>query len=98
MDFIDIAYFVGSDYTEGIEGIGVVTALEIVNHFKKISLTNGNKDDPAVLFAEWWKKFQQTKDLKDEAHKDLAKKLVSFLFFFIIILLFFLLLIKFKST
>ena len=33
-DFIDIALLVGSDYTEGVENIGIVKAVEILNEFE----------------------------------------------------------------
>lgn len=32
-DFVALAYFLGSDYTEGINGIGIVNAVEIIHAF-----------------------------------------------------------------
>ena len=40
---IDYAMLVGSDYTEGVHGVGPVLALEILGEFKS-----------ATAFAEWW--------------------------------------------
>lgn len=44
---IDIAQLLGSDYTEGLPGIGPVTALEILSEFPDPE--NGLKE-----FREWW--------------------------------------------
>jgi 5'-3' exonuclease len=40
-DFIALAYFLGSDYTDGINGVGIVNALEIVQTF---SMKSPEKD------------------------------------------------------
>ncbi|TPX50268.1 hypothetical protein SeLEV6574_g00993 [Synchytrium endobioticum] len=43
---IKIAYLLGSDYTEGIPGVGAVTAMEILNEF--------SSEDGLTEFREWW--------------------------------------------
>ncbi|KAJ3092174.1 DNA repair protein rad2 [Quaeritorhiza haematococci] len=44
---IDLAYLLGSDYTEGIPGIGVVTAVEILNEF-------GSGIEGLTKFKSFW--------------------------------------------
>lgn len=44
---IDMAYLLGSDYTEGLPGVGPVSALEILNEF-------GQGLDGLKSFKEWW--------------------------------------------
>ncbi|POS87374.1 hypothetical protein EPUL_002670 [Erysiphe pulchra] len=48
---ISIAHLLGSDYTEGIPGIGPVTALEIISEFPSVS-----------DFASWWRTAQYSTD------------------------------------
>ncbi|CAG8446218.1 1758_t:CDS:10 [Ambispora leptoticha] len=52
---IRLAYLLGSDYTEGLPGVGVVTAMEILNEF------SGN--DGLEKFEEWWNSKKSRKDL-----------------------------------
>lgn len=66
---IDFAHLVGSDYTNGIKGIGLVSGLEILAEFDDL-------DD----FREWYNEGQfNTKKLADEnpIRKRLRKQLVS---------------------
>ncbi|RUS22293.1 hypothetical protein BC937DRAFT_89766 [Endogone sp. FLAS-F59071] len=44
---VDMAYLLGSDYTEGLPGVGPVSALEILNEF-------GQGLDGLKNFKEWW--------------------------------------------
>lgn len=41
---VALAYLLGSDYTSGIKGIGLVTAMEILRMFPKLE-----------MFARWWR-------------------------------------------
>ncbi|KAG0359517.1 DNA repair protein rad2 [Podila minutissima] len=41
---VALAYLLGSDYTSGIKGIGLVTAMEILRMFPKLE-----------MFAKWWR-------------------------------------------
>ncbi|KAF9433736.1 DNA repair protein rad2 [Entomortierella beljakovae] len=46
---VALAYLLGSDYTTGIKGIGLITAMEIIRLFPKLE-----------NFARWWKGEQQS--------------------------------------
>lgn len=50
-NLISIAHLLGSDYTEGLTGVGPVTAVEILSEFP--SDTTGLQD-----FADWWQHVQ----------------------------------------
>ena len=60
---ISFAHLLGSDYTEGIPGIGPVTALEIVTEFP-------NLED----FRDWWSQIQMGVSIPDDAHAEFRKK------------------------
>ncbi|KIW07149.1 uncharacterized protein PV09_02019 [Verruconis gallopava] len=61
---ISIAQLLGSDYTEGLPGIGPVTALEILSEF-----------DDLVAFKEWFNAVQQGQRSKDaDANSAFRKK------------------------
>lgn len=47
-----LAELTGSDYTDGVESVGPVTALEILAEFP------GSGLDPLKKFKAWWEKFQ----------------------------------------
>ncbi|KAK4139739.1 uncharacterized protein C8A04DRAFT_15572 [Dichotomopilus funicola] len=47
---IALAQLLGSDYTEGLPGVGPVTALEILSEFP---------DDSLTAFRDWWQTLQQ---------------------------------------
>lgn len=47
-NLINFALLTGSDYTEGIEGVGPVTAMEIISEFP------GEGIDALEKFKEWW--------------------------------------------
>lgn len=51
---VALAYLLGSDYTSGIKGIGLVTAMEILRMFPKLE-----------MFARWWRGEQ----VKQESEK-----------------------------
>lgn len=50
---INLAYLLGSDYTEGIPTVGCVTAMEILNEFPGPGL------EPLLKFSEWWHEAQK---------------------------------------
>lgn len=46
-DLVALAYFLGSDYAEGVTGVGIVNAVEIVHAFPMHSRHSGNGQKPA---------------------------------------------------
>ncbi|GAB0179163.1 DNA repair protein complementing XP-G cells-like [Grus japonensis] len=65
---INLAYLLGSDYTEGIPNVGFVTAMEILNEFP------GHGLEPLLKFAEWWNEAQKSKKLRPNPHDTKVKK------------------------
>ncbi|XP_026698575.1 DNA repair protein complementing XP-G cells-like isoform X2 [Athene cunicularia] len=65
---INLAYLLGSDYTEGIPNVGFVTAMEILNEFP------GHGLEPLLKFAEWWNEAQKNKKLRPNPHDTKVKK------------------------
>ncbi|GAB1208963.1 hypothetical protein APSETT445_007728 [Aspergillus pseudonomiae] len=60
---ISFAHLLGSDYTEGIPGIGPVTALEILTEFSSLE-----------EFRDWWTQVQMGMNLSDGEHAAFYKK------------------------
>ncbi|KAJ5574390.1 DNA excision repair protein Rad2 [Penicillium hispanicum] len=60
---ISFAHLLGSDYTEGIPGIGPVTALEIVTEFSSLE-----------EFRDWWTQVQMGMNNPDDVHLAFRKK------------------------
>ncbi|KAF7659457.1 hypothetical protein LDENG_00297360 [Lucifuga dentata] len=54
---INLAYLLGSDYTEGLPGVGYVTGMEILNEFPGPGL------EPLIKFSKWWSEAQENKRL-----------------------------------
>ena len=55
---ISLAHLLGSDYTDGLPGVGPVTALELLTEF---SIGGVNDEEPAAplwRFREWWEQVQ----------------------------------------
>ncbi|XP_027299641.2 DNA excision repair protein ERCC-5 isoform X1 [Anas platyrhynchos] len=65
---INLAYLLGSDYTEGIPNVGFVTAMEILNEFP------GRGLEPLLKFAEWWQEAQKNKKMRSNPHDTKVKK------------------------
>jgi DNA excision repair protein ERCC-5 len=64
---ISIAHLLGSDYTEGLPGIGPVTALEILSEFPSA--------DGLSEFKEWWANVQLHNRPKEaDSHSSFRKK------------------------
>ena len=60
---ISFAHLLGSDYTEGIPGIGPVTALEILTEFSNLE-----------EFRDWWTELQMGTNNAEDAHVAFRKK------------------------
>ncbi|CEH18276.1 flap structure-specific endonuclease [Ceraceosorus bombacis] len=55
---VHLAYLLGSDYTEGLAGVGPVLAMEILSIF--------NQRDGLLRFRDWWLKVQAGKDTPED--------------------------------
>ncbi|KAJ5774232.1 DNA excision repair protein Rad2 [Penicillium paradoxum] len=60
---ISFAHLLGSDYTEGIPGIGPVTALEILTEFSSLE-----------EFRDWWTELQMGTNNQEDVHLAFRKK------------------------
>uniref|UniRef100_A0A3P8ZE81 Excision repair cross-complementation group 5 n=1 Tax=Esox lucius TaxID=8010 RepID=A0A3P8ZE81_ESOLU len=65
---INLAYLLGSDYTEGVQGVGYVTGMEILNEFP------GPGMEPLRQFSEWWSLAQENKRLTSDPRDSKVKK------------------------
>ncbi|OCT95408.1 DNA repair protein complementing XP-G cells homolog isoform X1 [Xenopus laevis] len=65
---INLAYLLGSDYTEGIPTVGYVSAMEILNEFP------GQGLEPLVKFKEWWSEAQKDKKMRPNPNDTKVKK------------------------
>ncbi|XP_056134816.1 DNA excision repair protein ERCC-5 homolog [Lampris incognitus] len=65
---INLAYLLGSDYTEGVPGVGYVTGMEILNEFPGAGL------EPLTQFSEWWSEAQHNKRLASDPRDSKVKK------------------------
>jgi DNA excision repair protein ERCC-5 len=65
---IRLAYLLGSDYVEGLPGVGVVTAMEILEEFPG--------DNGLHKFKEWWTRVQTGKDTGTDSKSTFRKKFV----------------------
>jgi len=66
---VRLAYLLGSDYTEGLPGVGPVVAMELIKEFPG--------EDGLEKFAQWWRKVQSGRDKKDESASKFRKSFVS---------------------
>nr|XP_054301782.1 DNA excision repair protein ERCC-5 isoform X2 [Pongo pygmaeus] len=65
---INLAYLLGSDYTEGIPTVGCVTAMEILNEFP------GHGLEPLLKFSEWWHEAQKNPKIRPNPYDTKVKK------------------------
>lgn len=64
---IKLAYLLGSDYTEGVTGIGPVSAMEILANFD----TN-EKENGLIKFKNWWKQVQLKRSTTTSGNNEAA--------------------------
>ncbi|KAJ1117977.1 hypothetical protein NDU88_006172 [Pleurodeles waltl] len=65
---INLAYLLGSDYTDGIPTVGCVTAMEILNEFP------GHGLQPLIEFRDWWAEAQKNKKIRANPNDTKVKK------------------------
>uniref|UniRef100_A0A674N2S5 Excision repair cross-complementation group 5 n=1 Tax=Takifugu rubripes TaxID=31033 RepID=A0A674N2S5_TAKRU len=65
---INLAYLLGSDYTEGVAGVGYVTGMEVLNEFTGPGL------EPLIQFSKWWVEAQEKKRLVADPRDTKVKK------------------------
>jgi len=66
---VRLAYLLGSDYVDGLPGVGPVVAMEILKEFPG--------EDGLVRFREWWRKVQSGKDMEEDSKSAFRKRFVS---------------------
>lgn len=66
---IQLAYLLGSDYTEGLPGVGPVVAMELLKEFPG---RNG-----LFKFKDWWVKVQSGRDQEQDTNTKFRKQFVS---------------------
>lgn len=66
---IQLAYLLGSDYTEGLAGVGPVVAMELLREFPG--------DDGLFRFKDWWQKVQSGRDTDEDNKSSFKKRFVS---------------------
>ncbi|KAG8991511.1 DNA repair protein rad2 [Tulasnella sp. JGI-2019a] len=73
---VNLAYLLGSDYVEGLAGVGPVVAMEILKEFERGGC---GEDEEAGIeslkhFREWWAKVQSGKDGEKESGTKFRKR------------------------
>ncbi|EKM58338.1 uncharacterized protein PHACADRAFT_193460 [Phanerochaete carnosa HHB-10118-sp] len=63
---IRLAYLLGSDYTEGLPGVGPVVAMELLTEF--------SGSDGLHKFREWWRKVQSGRDTLEDNKSKFRKR------------------------
>lgn len=76
---VSLAHLLGSDYTEGLPGVGPVTALELLTEFSLAGVNDEEPIAPLKRFREWWEQVQHMggftyNDVKDTKFKKKFRK------------------------
>ena len=66
---VRLAYLLGSDYTEGLPGVGPVVAMELLAEFPG--------QDGLHKFKAWWQKVQSGRDKPEESATRFRRRFVS---------------------
>lgn len=67
-DLIALAFFLGSDYTEGVNGVGIVNAMEILQAFPMKEAYGGPLEGLA-RFRKWLEGYDFAKDIIEELER-----------------------------
>lgn len=67
---VSLAYLLGSDYVDGLEGVGPVVAMELLTEFEE----NGGCMDTLRRFREWWGQVQTGKDHAEDEDSSFRKR------------------------
>ena len=65
---VQLAYFLGSDYTDGLPGVGPVLGMELMNDFPG--------ENGLVQFRKWWQRVQTGKDTSMETNTAFRRRFV----------------------
>lgn len=65
---VRLAYLLGSDYVDGLPGVGPVLAMEMLKEFPG--------EDGLTKFKEWWQKVQSGKDKLEDNASSFRKRFV----------------------
>jgi DNA excision repair protein ERCC-5 len=66
---VHLAYLLGSDYVEGLAGVGPVVAMELLKEF--------SGDDSLHRFRDWWQRVQSGRDKAEESQSNFRRRFVS---------------------
>jgi DNA excision repair protein ERCC-5 len=66
---VQLAYLLGSDYVEGLPGVGPVVAMELLKEFTG---SNGLQK-----FKEWWQRVQSGRDKPEESQSKFRQRFVG---------------------
>ena len=67
-DLIALAFFLGSDYTEGVHGIGIVNAMEILQAFS-MKESSGGPVEGLKKFRRWLEGYDFAQDILESFNK-----------------------------
>ena len=67
-ELVDLAQLLGSDYSEGLAGVGPVSSRELLEDFRG--------ENPLEDFRDWWLKVQSGKDTPEDTHSTFRRKFV----------------------
>jgi len=63
---VQLAYLLGSDYVEGLPGVGPVVAMELLKEF--------SGDDCLHQFKDWWQRVQSGRDKPEESKTNFRRR------------------------
>ena len=66
---VQLAYLLGSDYVEGLPGVGPVVAMELLKEFPG--------SDSLHKFKDWWQRVQSGRDKPEESQGSFRRRFVG---------------------